>query len=77
MDLELFGLQVFDQHDFVARFAVNQLVDNVLGDQNSKAPWSKPLLLADRRVTDDEETLLRAVCDALGTPLPPLDAAGA
>jgi Zn-dependent protease with chaperone function len=27
-------------------------------------------VLADRRVTDDEETLLRAVCDALGSPLP-------
>jgi Zn-dependent protease with chaperone function/uncharacterized tellurite resistance protein B-like protein len=28
-------------------------------------------VLADRRVTDDEATLLRAVCDALGCPLPP------
>ncbi len=30
-------------------------------------------VLADGRVADDEETLLRAVCDALGSPLPPLD----
>jgi Zn-dependent protease with chaperone function len=29
-------------------------------------------VLADRRVTDDEATLLRAVCDALGCPLPPV-----
>jgi hypothetical protein len=28
--------------------------------------------LADRRVTEDEATLLRAVCSALGCPLPPL-----
>jgi Zn-dependent protease with chaperone function/uncharacterized tellurite resistance protein B-like protein len=28
------------------------------------------VVLADRQVTDDEETLLRAVCDALGAPLP-------
>jgi tellurite resistance protein len=32
-------------------------------------------VLADGRVADDEETLLRAVCDALGSPLPPLDPA--
>ncbi len=31
-------------------------------------------VLADRRVTEDEDTLLRAVCDALGCPLPPLEA---
>jgi Zn-dependent protease with chaperone function len=30
------------------------------------------VVLEDRRVTDDEETLLCAVCDALGCPLPPL-----
>ncbi len=30
------------------------------------------VVLADRRVTEDEETLLRAVCDALGSPLPAL-----
>lgn len=29
-------------------------------------------VVADRRVTDDEATLLRAVCDALGAPLPQL-----
>jgi Zn-dependent protease with chaperone function len=32
------------------------------------------IVLADRRMTDDEETLLRAVCNALGSPLPALDA---
>jgi Zn-dependent protease with chaperone function len=31
-------------------------------------------VIADRRVTDDEDTLLRAVCEALGCPLPPLPA---
>jgi Zn-dependent protease with chaperone function len=31
-------------------------------------------VLADRRITEDEDTLLRAVCDALGCPLPPLPA---
>jgi uncharacterized tellurite resistance protein B-like protein len=30
------------------------------------------VILADRRVTDDESTLLRAVCSTLGCPLPPL-----
>ncbi|MFI5306486.1 MAG: M48 family metallopeptidase [Polyangiales bacterium] len=29
-------------------------------------------VLEDKRVTEDEDTLLRAVCDALGCPLPPL-----
>lgn len=33
------------------------------------------VVLTDRRVTDDEATLLRAVCDALGCPLPPSVAA--
>jgi uncharacterized tellurite resistance protein B-like protein len=33
-------------------------------------------VLADQRVTEDEATLLRAVCDALECPLPPLPAAG-
>jgi Zn-dependent protease with chaperone function len=30
-------------------------------------------VFADHRMTDDEETLLRAVCDALGSPLPAVD----
>ena len=33
--------------------------------------------VAGARVTDDEEPLLRAVCDALGSPLPMLDSAAA
>jgi hypothetical protein len=32
-------------------------------------------VMADQRITDDEESLLRVVCDALGAPLPPLDGA--
>ncbi len=42
--LQLLRLQVFDKHDFIAGFAVDQFIDDVLRYEDPEAARPKPLL---------------------------------